>query len=310
MQETVRCNICGSPEFLTMYEARPEGIGVAGESYKVTDHSCESTVTVVKCKKCGLCYVNPMLNKDVLADSYMHMVDEEYVREEQGRRASSAPILEYMRKLGKSGHLLDIGCAAGFFLDEARKKGWEIYGLELSEWAVAYGKEKLKLDNLRQGTLVRGMYPDSYFDVIVMQDTIEHLIDPKAQLAEMRRILKADGVICVTTPDIDSLLSRILRAKWWGIKRFHLYYFSRATLCGMLSATGFGPIKIKSYARAFTWHYWVDCLAGYNKRLYVFFRLVFPEWLFGKGLFWLNLGDQIEVYAKKDLSIKESTTGV
>lgn len=299
MQETVRCNICGSREYLLVYNACSGDIVTAQKTYKVTDHSPGMPVRIVKCRRCGLCYVNPRFMETNLIASYVHMVDETYVQEEEGRRMSSLRILLYLQRLKKNGRLLDIGCATGFFLDEARKKEWEIYGLELSEWAVDYAREKFKLENVQQGALTRGMYTDSFFDVVVMKDTIEHLVDPKSLLIEVRRILKPEGVLCITTPDIASLVSRLLRAKWWGIKHSHLYYFSRKTLCKMLDIAGFGPVKIRSHKRAFTWHYWMSCLESNNKLLYAFLKLLFVERLHKNKLVWLNLGDQIEVYAKK-----------
>ena len=52
------------------------------------------------------------------------------------------PFLKYFKKINKSWQDPDVGCATGFLLDQARKQGWEVYGVELSAWAVDYAKNK------------------------------------------------------------------------------------------------------------------------------------------------------------------------
>jgi Glycosyltransferases involved in cell wall biogenesis len=232
------------------------------------------------------------------------MVDDAYVEEEEGRRLSARSILEILKKLKKRGKLLDVGCATGFLLDEARKAGWEVSGVELSEWAVGYAKKTLHIDNIFNGLFRDAGYPDNYFDAVVMKDSIEHLADPMSTLAEIRRTLKADGIICVNTPNIDSLLGRILKAGWWGVKQSHLYYFSRKTLHAMLESAGFAPIKTKSHARTFTLKYWIDRLKGYNESMYKAFIFLIKHGFIKNGLLRVDLGDQIEVYARKMRKLK------
>jgi len=227
------------------------------------------------------------------------MFDEAYVKEERGRRLSVQPMLKVLRKYKKKGKLLDIGCSTGFLLDEARKQGWQAYGIELSKWAVEYAKDKLGLENIIQGELRDAGHADSFFDVVIMKDTIEHLADVKGTLIEIRRILKPDGLLYINTPNIDSSVSKILRARWWGIKQSHLYYFTRRTLNEMLISTGFKPVKTSSYARTFSLEYWIRQLKGYDKTIHKLFMFLVRRNIFKNNLLRINLGDQIEVYAKK-----------
>jgi Glycosyltransferases involved in cell wall biogenesis len=232
------------------------------------------------------------------------MIDKEYVDEEEGRRLSARSILEMLKKFKKRGRLLDVGCATGFLLDEARIAGWEVSGVELSEWAVGYAKNKFHIDTIFHGVLKNARYPDNYFDAIIMKDSIEHLTDPKGALVEMRRILKSDGIICVNTPNINSLTGRILKAKWWGVKQSHLYYFSRKTLCEMLESAGFNAIKAKSHVRVFTLKYWLSRLKGYSEHVHSIFMFLIDHKLIKNRLFRVDLGDQIEVYARKMRKLK------
>ena len=123
------------------------------------------------------------------------MADDFYTHEEAGRRRSADSILKYLKKINKKGRILDVGCATGFLLDQARKQGWEVYGVELSAWAVDYAKNKLQLPNITQGSLKDANYPDNFFDVVVLKDVIEHLTDPKETLEQIRHVLKPAGII-------------------------------------------------------------------------------------------------------------------
>lgn len=192
---------------------------------------------------------------------------------------------------------MEVGCAVGFLLDEARQEGWNVNGVEPSNWASDYAKNKFGLD-VFCGTIETANFPNSNFDVIVLSDTIEHLADPKQALYKIRRILKPDGVLYINTPDINSLSSRIFKARWWGINQFHLYYFNKATLNQLLTATGFKIIKWGSYSRTFTILYWLEKLRNYNKGLFKKLKFLAKPSMNNK-LVTMNIGDQIEVIAQK-----------
>ena len=232
------------------------------------------------------------------------MADDLYVQEEAGRRRSADSICKYLRKINKTGKILDVGCATGFLLDQARNGGWEVYGVELSAWAVDYAKNKLQLPNITQGSLKEAHYPANFFDAVVLKDVIEHLTEPKETLEEIRRILKPAGIICCNTPDIDSLVSKILGAKWWGIKQSHIFYFNKNNLATLFKATGFVPIKIRSHARTFTLNYWITSLFK-QKPGFGFIRFLLdkkPSW--ADKLLCIDLGDQIEIFARKSRQLK------
>lgn len=304
MLRQTRCNLCGSNNYAVVYKAYSGDIAAELKTYKISDHSVGKPLRIVKCQKCGLIYVNPKPPVISLVHNYVNMVDNVYIEEEAGRRLSAQSILRILKRFKKKGRLLDIGCASGFLLDEARKKGWQVYGVELSTWAVDYATKKLSLDNIFQGVLKNADYPDNYFDAIVMKDAIEHLTDPRGTLIEIRRILKPDGILCVNTPNIDSLVSRILRARWWGIKQSHLYYFSRDTLHKMLNTTGFVPVKTKSHSRVFSLKYWVSRFKVYNQAIYKLLIFLIDRKIITNRLFCINAGDQIEVYARKARKLK------
>jgi len=299
MFKEIVCNLCGSNRQKIVckspiaYQERKE------KPYLVTEQKLIPPKEIVKCLKCGLIFAPFMGEVQELVSNYKEMVDEKYLQEEAGRRITARSILQRLNKFRKYGScLLDIGCSAGFLLDEARKMDWEVYGVEYSNWAVEYAKEKFNLE-IHNTSLEGAKFPSRFFDAVIMKDTIEHLSNPKQALIEIKRILKPTGILYINTPDIESLASRLFKTRWWGINQFHLYYFSKRTLSKLLKATGFESIKYACHARAFSLKYWLERFKNYNKiicRILVVFSRI---GLLNKRPLKINLRDQIEVFARK-----------
>lgn len=300
MFETIKCNLCGAEQYSVIYRKQDiaEKLSYPKE-YQITEAALPVPEQIVKCLRCGLIYVSHRDKAKVLLDKYRNMVDESYIEEESCRRLSARIFLKAISHLKrKSGKILEIGCTAGFLLDEARKYGWGVYGVELSEWAAKYAKEKFNLDVIN-ADFNETNFPNKFFDVVVMRDTIEHLIDPKQTLAKIRKILKLDGLLCISTPDINSLPSRILRARWWGINRYHLFYFTKKTLKKMLKVAGFKVIKVSSYARIFSLRYWTKRLEAYRTFVYDILRFLTRFEFLKHKLIKINLRDQMVIFAQK-----------
>ena len=87
--------------------------------------------------------------------------------------------------------LLDVGAHVGVFVDVARRRGWDAWGLEPSRWAVQEGRKQGV--NLIQGTLHDAELDSESFDVVTMWDVVEHLADPLDDIREAARILKPGG---------------------------------------------------------------------------------------------------------------------
>ncbi len=295
-----RCNLCGHSRYYLVHQEkkRPSAAPSGNGSYNISESHLEKPDKIVRCMSCSLVYAISNDPVDEIVRDYVDMVDPEYVAEEKGRRRQAQIILRFLSQFKSGGKMLDIGCGPGFFLAEAKAQGWRVQGVDLSGWAKETARERFGID-VFQGDLAQARFADKSFDAVVMNDVIEHLEDPKAALQEIRRILKNDGILYVSTPDIESVLSRALRAKWWGINKYHLYYFSRKTLEKMFYEAGLKSVRYGSYPRVFSWNYWTKRLATYP----AFVRTA-PEFVsrtFGLGgrLLKVTLHDQIGVVAKK-----------
>ncbi len=301
--QQVHCDLCQSSYYSVVYEIPGQGSLDTAPAYKITRDKVPGVgMRLVKCLKCGLVYMNPQAAPEAVEGMYRQMQDDEYLAEERGRRLSARRILKKIGRVRKGGRLLEVGCATGFLVDEAGKAGWEAQGVEVSPWAAQWAREKLGL-KVTPGTLEQARFPSNYFDAVVMVDVIEHLCAPRQALTEVRRILKPDGVLCLSAPDIESLMSRILRARWWGIQHSHLFYFSRATLSKMLDAAGFKPLRFDSHARVFSVSYWGARLKQYSEGVFRIFDLCTR--LAGRkgSLLTLNFRDQLDCVAVKKRSL-------
>ena len=141
------------------------------------------------------------------------------------------------------GKILDVGCGAGYLLSLFKEMGWETYGVEVSPLAGKIAKEKGI--NIYEGELYETGLIDKYFDVIVLNHSLEHMYNPTKLLLEVNKILKDDGILIIGVPNIKSMEARIFKKNWGSIRApQHLYHFSESTLNLLLDKCGFNLKKI------------------------------------------------------------------
>ena len=164
--------------------------------------------------------------------------------------------LQVIESYKSVGRLLDVGCAMGVFLALAKQRKWECFGVDLSEYAIEFAKKEFGLDCFA-GPLKEAKLPDNHFDVITLWDSIEHFERPVEELKELKRVLADDGILLLNTPNVESLTRLIVH--WLYVvtggtikypveklyHRFHLYYFSPATLTFLLDKAGFRVVEMK-----------------------------------------------------------------
>jgi 2-polyprenyl-3-methyl-5-hydroxy-6-metoxy-1,4-benzoquinol methylase len=204
-----------------------------------------------------------------------------------------------------SGKLLDVGCSLGIFLDEAQKAGWDVQGIEPSQWCAEQGKKLFGL-SIAQGTYRNIPELAQQFDVITMWDVLEHLDSPMDALRISHSALKDDGILAFSTVDIGSWYARFLGQKWPWLMTMHIYYFDRKRIRQYLEKAGFKLLQIRKYKHIVSGEYLLYKLKRINKILFflmnIFYRICR---LFKKEIFvTIALGDFMEVYAQKTLPEK------
>ena len=176
-------------------------------------------------------------------------VFSDYTGQEAARRRSARRKLWALRhlppRMARGGRLLDVGCAAGFFLAEAQA-WYEVQGVELSAWSSAYARDKLGL-KVFTGTLAQALLPSAVFDVITLWDVIEHVPDPVALLADAARVLAPSGSLVLTTGDWGSAYAQRHGVHWHLMTPpWHLTMFSRTTLTQAARRAGLRVRAVKS----------------------------------------------------------------
>lgn len=179
------------------------------------------------------------------------------------RRTFSDRLKKIERKLGKKGKLLDVGCALGDCLLEAKRLGWkDAEGIEVSSYAYEFAKGRgLKV---KPGTLSENSYKPNTFVAVTYQDVIEHIPDPLSELKKIYKILEPKGIVFLVTPDIGGFWSRLLGPLWYHYKpREHLTYFSQKSMARALKETGFTNIETRKTYHVLSLEYILNRLRYY-----------------------------------------------
>ncbi len=225
---------------------------------KVCCNICESTNASMflqmedyiyqKCDKCGLIYQNPRpVFKELKKRYARNYFDYEHSNQENFFHLMKLGLRDihfdslYTGENGEK-RFLDIGCATGLLLNHMKYKGWKATGVEICKRSAEYARKKFGLD-VFIGTLEEAQFPDNYFNVIHLSHLIEHVPDPKALLLEVRRILKIEGHVILTTPNVDGFQARFSRQEWRSAIPDHIYLFAKRTMKKLLSDLHFHIIS-------------------------------------------------------------------
>ncbi len=249
-----------------------------------------------RCRECATVHQPALPSGPALHDLYRDMSDAAYLDEEVGRRRTANRLLDLVAGHNPGGRLLDVGCGHGLLLDEARRRGYEAMGLELSRSAARHARETLGLDVREEA--FEDFRDVEGFDVVVLADVIEHLDDPNAALGACAGLLRPGGVLCVVTPDPSSLTARLAGPRWWGFVPAHTNLLPRRTLRELLSVRGLVISTDVGLVRSFSAAYWVK---GFAQRLGKLGDAVtrLAERLPGDASLSLSLGDERVVLAHR-----------
>jgi 2-polyprenyl-3-methyl-5-hydroxy-6-metoxy-1,4-benzoquinol methylase len=235
---SVACVLCGVDDTQPYLQLGDLAFGLPGEFH------------LVSCRRCGLLYLNPRPSADELADYYpasyrpykKAIEDERWslMRTMRRRNIRRRRLTAEAHAPRQPGSVLDVGCSTGVFLAEMRDAGWQVTGIELSEQATAYARQRYGLEVI-QGSLQDADLPAETFDVITLWDVLEHTYNPLNTLQHAHHLLRDGGVVVATVPNYDSLDRWIFRSTWVGfdVPR-HLTVFTSDTLCQLLEKAGLG----------------------------------------------------------------------
>ena len=262
---------------------------------------------IYRCKKCNLLFLYPQKNNpiEVYGADYFAGAKEgfgyvDYDRDKEPMRKTFEKYLSQIeRLLSKKGKLLDVGAATGFFIDMAKSRGWEVSGVEVSEYAAAEARKKEL--NVETGTLSAYSAPEGSFDVITLLDVVEHFSDPIEEMKKAYKLLRQGGVLFVNTPDAGSLYAKVLGSKWHLIvPPEHIFLFSTKALVYFLERQGFEVVIVKKIGKRFTLQYILQTLARWqDKKAFRILATKIQKTGLGKISLPLNFRDNVCVIARK-----------
>jgi SAM-dependent methyltransferase len=167
---------------------------------------------------------------------------ENYVGEAAFHRESARARLDLLAQFGSPGHLLDVGAAAGFFVAEARKQGWEARGIDISAEMAEWARTNLQAP-VDRATLASLAGEPASLAAVTMWDYIEHAVDPRGDLSRAYEILEPGGVMALSTGDAGSLAARLSGRRWHLLTpRHHNFYFTVGSLRRLLDDLGFDVV--------------------------------------------------------------------
>lgn len=201
------CKLCGGEDYQP-YLARVYALG-------------ERTFDLVRCRGCGLVRVEPLPGSEevrglygenyFLRDFSCGVRAGTYLETDATRVEEYRELLDIIRGYRPLGRFLEVGCAAGSFLNYARRAGYEAEGVDVSPWAAQKAREQFGL-TVHTGRLTEVQLPERQFDVVFLGDILEHESEPVEFLAEIKRVLRPWGLLAMKVPTyVNSFYYRTAR---------------------------------------------------------------------------------------------------
>lgn len=270
-----------------------------------TKHFCtKNGFDIYKCKTCDLLFISPLPKSiEVYDESYFLGAEKgfgyiNYDADKEPMIPVFNKYLDILAKMGvKEGNLLDVGAATGFFMNLAKKRGFDVVGVELSDFAAQKGRDNGL--NIITGDLIPQKFQNEQFDVVTLFDVIEHVPNPKEIIVEVKRILKKGGLIVMNTPDAGSLWARFWGKNWQlVVPPEHVNYFNIKNLSNYLSKSGFEVKYVSKIGKSFTIQYVINMLYKWSG-LKIFNLKPNPKSLLMKFSIPINLRDNFFIISKK-----------
>lgn len=186
----------------------------------------------------------------------MDSITSNYYRQER---------LEMLEFIPKTAHkILDVGCGEGMFgLQLKDKFNAEVWGVEVDAETAAAAKGKIDKVLIGDISQVIDDMPAAYFDCIVFNDVLEHLIAPEEILAKIKNKIGENGVVVCSIPNVRNFntLRDLIIKKQWDYKgsgvldRTHLRFFTYNSIVAMFDSTGYEILNIKGISAIKSWKF-------------------------------------------------------
>jgi 2-polyprenyl-3-methyl-5-hydroxy-6-metoxy-1,4-benzoquinol methylase len=257
---------------------------LTSDFFAITDHTYGLTGELYRCDHCDFLQC---IDFDNVLTFYENLCDPGYEasREERSLQAKKILLLIEKKISGKS--LLDVGAGSGILVEQALSLGLDSFGIEPSKWLQEQATTKYQLP-VSLGTLPHPSI-DRTFDIITLIDVIEHVPNPKELIKVICNQMHEKSSLVIITPDVNSLIAKLLGWKWWHYRVAHIGYFTQTTLDLLMENLGLHRI----YKSRPCWYFTAEYLLQ-RVNIYLPKFLQIPQMRIFKNItIPLNLGDSI-----------------
>ena len=207
--------------------------------------------SIVRCRACRFMFAILPAGFDLVAiyadDAYWNGGHEygysDYEQAWRDARRLSLARLDRLHHLMPPGKMLEIGCAAGYFLREAQSRGWQAFGVELSPMMRKRSVELVGCPVF--ASLGEATAGTQRFDCVTMFEVIEHVTEPLGFMRQVRAAMTPGAMLMLSTPNFDA--PEALRNPYsyhWFSPPAHVSYFTPATLRDCIEQAGFEAVQI------------------------------------------------------------------
>jgi SAM-dependent methyltransferase len=219
-----------------------------------------------RCERCGFVFARPEANANLanaLEDyepAYLRYLEGS--REDERNLASLVAWAERFRSVAGQ-RVLDVGSGSGKLVRFLGERGAIARGIEpavpIFERFLA-GDENFACITLEELAATES----GRFGMVFACDVLEHVPRPDDFLETLAALLEPDGVLIVSTPDVDSLVARLAGRHWHHYNRYHLSYLSRQSLRALAEPRGLEELACVHLPRVRSARYLLEYLAGFG----------------------------------------------
>lgn len=219
----------------------------------------EGEWTILQSSNCGLGFLDPRPSQEEFNEFYKRNYFQ--IQYGQGLKVGSPEMkrritqedhrIKYFRSYKKHGRVLDLGCGLGYFLFACRKHGYDVAGVDVSDYAASYVRDELKIP-VKIGPIEEIEFKNASFDVVTMWHFLEHTSNPGDYLKKASAWLKSDGLLVVDVPNYAGTDAQKTWGDWVGWQLpYHFFHFTPKNLTDILLKHGFKVIRTKDYHSEF-----------------------------------------------------------
>lgn len=198
--------------------------------------------SLFRCPVCDVVYSDPMNPVDGrwYQDQVMYVVRDQF---QPGRLQWNHK--RFLRECpARGGRLLDVGCGTGEFLVAARRRGYDVTGIDFDPSAVQVARKRHSLERVYAANL-EDFGPDHgplQFDVVTVFEVLEHAASPRAFLSRLRDLIRPSGYLVLSVPYRDR---RPEIPYAWDFPPHHFTRWSRSAIENFLESNGFRVLNIE-----------------------------------------------------------------